>query len=77
MKTKQSIRGQTSLASTLLVPGRPSGPPYLHSVYTAWPTKSKQLAVKLQMPNTLWLVESQDEISGLEPELYETIVTTR
>ena len=25
--------GLTSLASTLLVPGRPSGPPYLHSVY--------------------------------------------
>ena len=45
--------------------------------YTAWPTKSKQLAVKLQMHNTLWLVESQDEISRLEPELYETIVTTR
>ena len=25
--------GLTSLASTLLVPGRPSGPPYLHSMY--------------------------------------------
>ena len=26
--------GLTSLASTLLDPGRPSGPPYLHSVYS-------------------------------------------
>ena len=32
-QSKQSIRGLTSLASTLLVPGRPSSPPYLHSVY--------------------------------------------
>ena len=28
-------KGLTSLASTLLVPGRPSDPPYLHSVYLA------------------------------------------
>ena len=33
-KSNQSIRGLTSLTSTLLVPGRPSGPPYLHSVYS-------------------------------------------
>ena len=32
-RTRSQNRGLTSLASTLLVPGRPSGPPYLHSVY--------------------------------------------
>ena len=30
---EKPCRGLTSLASTLLVPGRLSGPPYLHSVY--------------------------------------------
>lgn len=35
--------GLTSLASTLLVPGRPSCPPYLHSVYMSITFQSEKI----------------------------------
>ena len=55
--------GLTSLASTLLDPGRPSGPPYLHSVYNS--NHFFFLLVNLKTISfTIWLFSQRESSSN-------------